>query len=223
MDPLPEPSFERSAERRLGQLPSSSDDEPWRRSAFQFMVRESVPDFGVASFTAAPLLSDFSIYSRLRSGNDDRIMATMLQLIAGHKVQNFATGDVVMEQGTASGPLLVLIEGEVEILRDGIRVAKCSTAGAVFGEMSVLLGSAHTATVRTLKPGKFAIIENPREFLAASADASLHVANLLAVRLDALTKYLVDVKQQYEGHDHIGMVDEVLETLMHRQPRPPAL
>jgi hypothetical protein len=42
---------------------------------------------------------------------------------------------------------------------------------------------------------------------------------LLARRLDALNKYLVDVKQQFEGHDHIGMVDEVLDTLLHRQPR----
>lgn len=148
-------------------------------------------------------------------------MAAMLQLIAGHKVQNFAAGEVVMEQGTASGPLLVLIEGEVEILREEVRVAKTSQPGAVFGEMSVLLGSAHTATVRALKPSTFAVIENPRQFLASSADASLHVAGLLANRLDALNKYLVDVKQQYEGHDHIGMVDEVLETLMHRQPRPP--
>jgi CRP/FNR family transcriptional regulator, cyclic AMP receptor protein len=149
-------------------------------------------------------------------------MSAMLQLIAGHKVQDFAPGDIVLEQGSASGRLLVLIHGEVEILRDKVRVAKASTPGAVFGEMSVLLESAHSATVRALKPSSFAIIENPRQFLESSAEASLFVAKLLATRLDALTKYLVDVKQQYEGHDHIGMVDEVLDTLMHRHPHPPS-
>ena len=143
----------------------------------------------------------------------------MLQLIAGHKVQDFAPGDIVMEQGVASGRLLVLIHGEVEILRDNVRVAKASEPGAVFGEMSVLLESAHTATVRALKPSSFAIIENSRQFLGSSAEASFHVAKLLASRLDALNKYLVDVKHQFEGHDHIGMVDEVLEALLHRQPR----
>jgi CRP/FNR family cyclic AMP-dependent transcriptional regulator len=146
----------------------------------------------------------------------------MLQLIAGHKVQDFAPGDMVMEQGGTSGHLLVLIRGEVEVLRDNVRVAKSSEPGSVFGEMSVLLESAHTATVRALKPSSVAIIENPRQFLGSSADASLHVAKLLATRLDALNKYLVDLKQQYEGHDHIGMVDKVLETLMHRHPRPPS-
>jgi len=124
-----------------------------------------------------------------------------------------------MGQDLPAGPLLVLVEGEVEVLRDDVRVGKVAAPGAVFGEMSVLLGCAHTATVRTLKPSRFAVIERPQEFLASSAQASLQVATLLAKRLDALSKYLVDVKRQYEGHDHLGMVDEVLGTLMHRQPR----
>lgn len=144
----------------------------------------------------------------------------MLKLLAGHKVQNFEAGGIVMEQGSASGPLFVLTEGEVEVLRDNVRVARTSEPGAVFGEMSVLLGSPHTATIRALKPSSFAIVEDPRQFLESSAQASLHIAGLLAARLDALNKYLVDVKRQYEGHDHLGMVDEVLDTLMHRQPRP---
>src|ERR1043166_4586609 len=135
--------------------------------------------------------------------DDVHVMADFLELVAGCNTRNFAPGEVLMEQDSPTGPLLVLIEGEVEILRDNIRVAKTAQAGAVFGEMSVLLGCAHTATVRALKPSRFAIIENPRQFLRSSADASLHVAGLLARRLDTLNKYLVDVKRQYEGHDHL--------------------
>ena len=148
-------------------------------------------------------------------------MSAILQLIAGHKVENFEPGGIVIEQGTASGPLLVLIQGEVEVLRDNVRVAKACEPGDVFGEMCVLLGGPHHVTIRALKPSSFAVIENPCQFLASSAEASLHVARLLAARLNALNKYLVDVKQQYEGHDHLGMVDDVLETLMHHQPRRP--
>jgi len=154
--------------------------------------------------------------------DDVRGMADFLELVRGLDTRSFAPGEVVMAQDSATGPLLVLVEGEVEILRDNVRVAKTAQAGAVFGEMSVLLGCAHTATVRALRPSRFAIIEEPRQFLTSSAAASFHVASLLAKRLDALNKYLVDVKRQYEGHDHLGMVDEVLDTLMHRQPRPPA-
>jgi len=146
-------------------------------------------------------------------------MAAILKLIAKHKVESFEVGGVIMEQDTGSGPLFVLIQGEVEVLRDNVRVAKVSEPGAVFGEMSVLLGKPHTATVRALKPSSFAIIENPREFLESSAEASFHIARLLAGRLNVLNQYLVDVKQQYEGHDHLGMVNGVLDTLMHHQPR----
>jgi len=149
-------------------------------------------------------------------------MSAILPLVAHHPVQTFAAGSVILEQDVRTGRLLVLLDGEVEILRDNVRVAKASTPGAVFGEMSVLLDSPHTAMVRALKPSAFAVVDNPREFLASSAAASLHVAGLLASRLDALNKYLVDVKQQYEGHDHLGMVDDVLETLMNRPARPPA-
>ena len=149
-------------------------------------------------------------------------MSVILQLIAGHPVKHFATGELIIEQGTASGPLYVLIQGEIEVLRDQVRVAKTAAPGNIFGEMSVLLGTPHHATVRTLQPSSLAVIAKPFEFLTSSPEATLQVARLLATRINALNQYLVDVKRQYEGHDHMGMVDDVLDTLMHHQPRRPA-
>jgi CRP-like cAMP-binding protein len=145
-------------------------------------------------------------------------MSPILKLVAGHKFENFDAGRIVIEQGSTGGPMFVLIQGEVEVLRDNMRVAKISEPGAIFGEIHVLLGGPHSVTLRTLKPGSFAIIENPHEFLASSAQASLYVAEMLATRLNTLNKYLVDVKRQYEGHDHLRMVDDVLNTLVHHQP-----
>jgi CRP-like cAMP-binding protein len=91
--------------------------------------------------------------------------------------------------------------------------------GAVFGEIAVLLDTGHSADVRAAEPSALYVIENPREYLREHPDFHLHVSELIARRLGALVKYLADVKQQYEGHDHLGMVDQVLETLVHRQPR----
>lgn len=146
-------------------------------------------------------------------------MVKLLQLVADCPRRGVAPGDPVLEQWQVSAPMMVLIEGEVEILRDSIHVATVSEPGSVFGEMAALLGTACTATVRALKTSTFAVVENPEEFLRVTPVATLHVARMLAQRLDTLNRYLVDVKAQYEGHDHLGMVDEVLETLMHRQPR----
>jgi CRP-like cAMP-binding protein len=145
-------------------------------------------------------------------------MSAILDLLHDSGERRFAAGEVILEQGQSSGLLWFLVEGAVEVVKDGVPVATASQPGAVFGELSVLLGGNHTATVRALQPCVFLVVENPRAFLKASPLVCLHVCELVARRLDALNNYLVDVKQQYGGDDHLGMVDGVLETLMHRQP-----
>jgi CRP/FNR family transcriptional regulator, cyclic AMP receptor protein len=149
-------------------------------------------------------------------------MSPFLDFVDAHASRQFPAGGVVIEQGEWADELLVLVSGEVEILRDGVRVAKAAEPGVVFGEMSMLLGGAATATVRALGPAVFSVIGKPREFLVGNPEMSLYVAELLARRLDSLNRYLIDVKRQYDDHDHIGMVDEVLESLMHRPRSRPA-
>ena len=56
-------------------------------------------------------------------------MADFLELVREFDTRNIAPGEIIMRQDSASGPLLVLIEGEVEILRDDVRVSENSTAG----------------------------------------------------------------------------------------------
>ena len=149
-------------------------------------------------------------------------MSPILDHVKHQKLREFPAGGVVITQNEWTGELLVLLSGTVEILRDDVRLAKATERGEIFGEMSALLGGPATATVKTLEAAVFAVIEEPREFLIAHPEVGLQVAELLARRLDSLNKYLIDVKRQYEGHDHLGMVDEVLGSLMHRPRSRPA-
>lgn len=126
----------------------------------------------------------------------------------------------VLDQGESTDRLFVLIEGSVEVCKDGVCVTKVADAGAVFGELSALLGIPHTAAVRTLTPSRFYVVSDARDFLERHPAVNIHLCRLLARRLDAVNKYLVDLKQQFAGHDHLGMVDGMLDMLMHRQPRP---
>lgn len=145
-------------------------------------------------------------------------MSGILQSLQGREARRFGAGEFIIRQGETTEQLYFLIEGVVEVLKDDVRVAAAQQPGQVFGEMAVLLRVPHTASVRAVKPCSFYIVEQPREFLKSSTTLCVHVCELLAMRLDALNKYLVDVKHQYDGHDHLGMVDEVLEALLHRQP-----
>jgi len=132
----------------------------------------------------------------------------------------FSSGVVLLEEGKRAGVLYFLESGTVEILKQGHRIASVSQPGAVFGEVSVLLEQAHMATVRAGTEIVCRVVENPRDFLETHPEISVHLAALLARRLNAVTTYLVDLKRQYEGReDHLGMVDEVLESLLQLQAK----
>jgi CRP-like cAMP-binding protein len=127
-------------------------------------------------------------------------------------------GETILGEGAKAGILYILIDGEVEILKGQYQLHVIAKPGSVFGEISVLLDTPHTATVKTTLPSRFYVIDDPRAFLAAHSDVALGIAALLAERLSSMTTYLVDLKRQYEGsEEHFGMIDEVLETLSHSQ------
>jgi CRP-like cAMP-binding protein len=130
----------------------------------------------------------------------------------------FGAGEVVITEGTPAGGLFILIEGSVEVRKNDYTITTLVDPGSVFGEISVLLETTHTASVVTTTPTRFYVVDDPSEFLRGTPDVALWVARLLAKRLHAMTTYLVDLKQQFEQHDdHLGMVDQVLDALTHSQ------
>jgi CRP/FNR family transcriptional regulator, cyclic AMP receptor protein len=90
--------------------------------------------------------------------------------------------------------------------------------GAVFGEISILLGVPHTASVRAVRPTRAYVVEDGRAFLKSKPEVLLYVGKLLATRLQAATAYLADIKRQFAEHgDHLCMVDEVLDSILQHQ------
>jgi len=146
-------------------------------------------------------------------------MSSVLDVLRGYPVRTFAPGAAVLEQGERTGLLYVLVSGAVAVLKDDVEVARVSDPGAIFGDLSALLDGPHTATVRALRESAFHLVVEPRTFLLQHPAVALQLCELLARRLDSLNKYLVDVRHQFAGDGHLGMVDDVLDTLMHRQPR----
>jgi CRP/FNR family transcriptional regulator, cyclic AMP receptor protein len=147
-------------------------------------------------------------------------MSALSDVIDRLPVKQFAAGTVLIEQGTRADHLYFLIDGHVDVLKDGKLIADVSEYGAIFGEMSILLDVEHTATVRVRIPSSFRVAGASLEFLRDNPDLALYVAETLARRLDSLNRYLVDVKSQFQGFDdHVHMLDEVLDTLMTKHPR----
>jgi len=150
--------------------------------------------------------------------DNDGSMAAVLAYCDGFPLDRFAAGDVLIAEGPASDRMFILAVGEVEILRGETQVADTSIPGSIFGEISALLGGAHTATVRAVTPTTAFRIENARALLQSHKELSFHVSTILARRLTDATVYLADLKRQFaDRSDHFGMVDEVLDALVQRQ------
>lgn len=145
-------------------------------------------------------------------------MPSMLDYCEGLPTVRFAPGDVLLTEGDTSGKLYFLIEGEVEVIKGDYQINLTADPGAVFGEISILLGIPHMATVRAVTQGSAYLAEDGNAFLQGHREISYHLAKILAQRLYGVSSYLVDLKRQFEDHgSHLGIVDEVLETLVHQQ------
>jgi CRP/FNR family transcriptional regulator, cyclic AMP receptor protein len=145
-------------------------------------------------------------------------MAEILELCADLPVKDVPAGDVLIAEGSQLQQMLVLVSGSVTIERDGTAFARIDSPGSVFGEMSVVLRRPATATVRAASEVRVHVVEHPEAFLSERPGVALAVLRMTASRLDGLTQYLVDVKQQFAGLEgHLGMVDAILDTLVHHQ------
>lgn len=149
---------------------------------------------------------------------------TLSETITTLPETSFAPGEEIITEGGHPDRIYFLKSGKVEVVRDGIRVAVIKTPGSVIGELSALLEVSATACVRAVQPTLVASAPEPLDFLRTHPEVNLHVARLLAQRLDAATKYLVDVKEQLKGcSDHVGLVDGVLDSIVHRDLKKKAL
>lgn len=133
---------------------------------------------------------------------------------------HFPAGTTIIEEGEPLKGLYFLETGEVEVRKKGLLILAVDQPGAVFGEMSWLMETTPTATVVALKDCELRHVADPAAFCKENPDVALFMARTLARRLDSLNRYVVAVKEEFKEHNnHLGILDEVLDSLAHKQPR----
>jgi len=139
-------------------------------------------------------------------------MATLLTLTYQQPTLSLAPGDVLIKEGDPGGDLYVLESGRLRVERDGVTLATISAAGALIGEMSVLLGTENTATVRAEKPTTVRVVKDALAYLERQPLVALRVAMLLSQRLDATSALLVEA-QKGKPHEQPGIFGRLMSTL----------
>lgn len=134
----------------------------------------------------------------------------------------YPDGSTVLEEGQNPAPLLVLIRGTVLTSRGDVPISTVSEPGSIFGEIAALLSVPATATVITRGECAFRVCTVDQfDFLQSHPEISLAVAQLLARRVDALTRYLVDIRDQYGDQlGHLSVMDTVLGSLSQHHSTP---
>lgn len=110
---------------------------------------------------------------------------------------SFHQGQTLFLEGEESQDLYVLLEGELDVLKGDQVIAILADPGAVFGEMSFLMGDKRTATIRARVQGK--ALSVPRReigrFLQEFPQLGKNMAQVLAQRLDAASNQLFGLKE----------------------------
>jgi CRP-like cAMP-binding protein len=144
----------------------------------------------------------------------------MLTLSAHLPEVDYAPGDAVVREGGPSGSIWVLVSGALQVRKGDEVVNTITHPGAVVGEISVLLGTDHGATVEATEPSRLRVADDGHALLAGDPAITRLVAIGLADRLNVVTTYLADLKHQYADAPGLAMVSEVLAQLAQRQAPP---
>ncbi len=138
-----------------------------------------------------------------------------LELCSKLPIRTFSEGDEIIREHQKDGILYILRKGALEISKRHTEVNRAASPGSIFGEVSVLLDIAHTATVVALEPCEFYVAEDGEAFLREHPELNLRIAQLLAHRLYRVTEQLVDLRERIEAtDDSYGRVTGVLNSLV---------
>ena len=135
------------------------------------------------------------------------------QRLTALPIETYRAGDTVLADGSTTGKVLVLKEGAVEVVKDGVQLGKVTEPGAIFGELSALLGQPHTADVRALEPTTFHVGE-ATTFLRTDPTTALYMATIMAKRMVGSNRALIEVKKQLEAGKPRSAIGRMLDRII---------
>ena len=137
--------------------------------------------------------------------------ATFQKRLAALPLRRYEAGEFVLSARSKTGQLLILRNGAVAVLKGTTEIATVTEAGAIFGELSVLLDQPHAADVRALEPSQFYVADAAA--LVQDPTALLHIAAVLARRLHSANQVVVELQSQLQAGQPPGVIDKTFEKI----------
>ncbi len=134
-------------------------------------------------------------------GNNHFWAGIMLNIINRPELQkctvDFPVGEALFLEGDSSQDMYILVSGRLEIFKDEKKISEITEPGSMVGEMSYLLGSRRTATVKAGTDIKVIHVPCGRitEFLDDFPALAPEITRSLARRLQDTTKVVHGLKE----------------------------
>jgi CRP/FNR family transcriptional regulator, cyclic AMP receptor protein len=125
---------------------------------------------------------------------------SVFERLSGFPIRTFNRGDLLLAEGSWTGQLLFLLQGAVDVVKDGWHIARVEKPGAVFGDMAVRRDQPHSADVVAFKRSSFFMVSDAAAFLRAEPLIALYIAMVQSGRLDAANQSLIAAKKQFAGN-----------------------
>jgi CRP/FNR family transcriptional regulator, cyclic AMP receptor protein len=124
-------------------------------------------------------------------------LESVFERLSGFPIRTFEEGEFVLAEGGRTGRLLFLLQGAVDVVKEGWRIARIAKPGAVFGDMAVLQDQPHSADVVVIQRSSFFIVEDAASFLRAEPLIALYIAGVQSGRLDSANRSLIAARAQF--------------------------
>jgi CRP/FNR family cyclic AMP-dependent transcriptional regulator len=147
-------------------------------------------------------------------------LEAVFERLSGYPIRTFDKGEILLAEGSRTGQLLFLLQGAVDVVKDGWHIARVDKPGAVFGDMAVLRDQPHSADVIAFQRSSFFIVSDAASFIQSEPLVALYIAAVQSGRLDAANRSLIAAKRQFagkglEGRDFLATLGEI-EAALHR-------
>ena len=112
-------------------------------------------------------------------------------------LKTYQKGDVLFVEGDESQDLYFLVSGHLEVLKGDKKIAEITEPGALFGELSFLLGAKRTATIQA--ENEVRVLRIPRNevstFLKDFPAVAEKITQIIARRLDESSQAIYGLRQ----------------------------
>jgi CRP/FNR family cyclic AMP-dependent transcriptional regulator len=141
-------------------------------------------------------------------------LESVFDRLSGYPIQAFQEGTIVLAEGSRTGRLLFLLQGVVDVVKDGWHIARVDKPGAVFGDMAVLRNKPHSADVVVIQRSSFFVVDDAASFLRTEPLIALYIAGVQSVRLDSANHSLIRARRQLLANGEqdpavVAMLDEI--------------